>query len=54
MKYTRDEINHKAVEILQIQNLLKDGDLVLLTKGDSMGVGGGSNAMKIIVVGKVM
>ena len=54
MQYTWDEINLKAVEILQSQNLLKDDDLVILTKGDYMGVGGGSNAMKIIVVGKVM
>ena len=54
MEYAWDEINLKAVEILQSQNLLKNGDLVILTKGDFMGVGGGSNAMKIIIVGKVI
>ncbi|WP_267257151.1 pyruvate kinase [Coxiella endosymbiont of Ornithodoros maritimus] len=53
-QYTRDEINVKAVETLQSQDLLKDGDLVVLTKGNYMGVGGGSNAMKIMVVGKVV
>ena len=53
-QYTRDEINIKAVETLQSQDLLKDGDLVVLTKGDYMGVGGGSNAMKIMMVGKVV
>ncbi|PHH56485.1 pyruvate kinase [Coxiella burnetii] len=53
-QYTRDEINVKAVETLQSQDLLKNGDLVVLTKGDYMGVGGGSNAMKIMVVGKVV
>ncbi|MBW5803030.1 pyruvate kinase [Coxiella endosymbiont of Ornithodoros amblus] len=53
-QYTRDEINVKAVDTLQSQDLLKEGDLVVLTKGDYMGVGGGSNAMKIMVVGKVV
>ena len=31
----------------------KDGDLVIITKGDSMGVLGGTNAMKIVRVGQV-
>ncbi|QTS84183.1 pyruvate kinase [Coxiella endosymbiont of Amblyomma nuttalli] len=53
-QYTREEVNVKAIEIMQKQALLREGDLVILTKGDHMGVGGGSNAMKIIVVGKVM
>ena len=53
-QYTRDEINVEAVNTLQNQDLLKEGDLVILTKGDYMGVGGGSNAMKITMVGKVM
>lgn len=53
-QYTRDEINVEAVKALQNQDLLKEGDLVILTKGDYIGVGGGSNAMKITMVGKVV
>ena len=51
---TRDEVNIKAVEVLTKQQLLKTGDLVVFTKGDHMGVGGGSNALKILVVGEVI
>jgi len=53
-QYTRDEVNRKALEVMAVQGLLKDGDLVILTKGDHMGVGGGSNALKILVVGQVV
>ena len=53
-KYSREEINIKAIEVMEKQGLLKNGDLVILTKGDHMGVGGGSNAMKILIVGKVV
>lgn len=53
-QYTRDEVNRKAVEVLEKQGLLKDGDLVALTKGDHMGIGGGSNALKILVTGQVI
>jgi len=50
----RDEVNRAAIELLVELGLLKDSDLVILTKGDHMGVGGGSNAMKILQVGKVL
>ncbi len=52
-KYTRDEVNEEAVKALEGHHLLSEGDLVILTKGDHMGVGGGSNALKILQVGKV-
>ncbi len=51
---TRDEINPQSVATLQKQNLVKDGDLLILTKGDYMGVHGGTNAMKIVRVGEVV
>jgi pyruvate kinase len=51
--YTRDEVNIKAVDLMVQHGVLNDGDLVILTKGDHMGVGGGSNALKIVEVGKV-
>ena len=32
---------------------IADGDLVIITKGDLMGTGGGTNAMKIVEVGNM-
>ncbi|WP_304985583.1 pyruvate kinase [Coxiella-like endosymbiont] len=56
-QYSQKEVNIvniKAIEVMEKQDLLKKGDLVILTKGDHMGVGGGSNAMKILTVGKIV
>ena len=47
------EVNKKSVDILYKIGVLQDGDRVILTKGDYMGIGGGSNAMKILTVGQV-
>ncbi|EKD77958.1 MAG: hypothetical protein ACD_42C00102G0001 [uncultured bacterium] len=51
---TRDAVNSSAIALMEKQNLLQAGDRVILTKGDHLGRSGGSNAMKIIVVGDVM
>ncbi len=51
---TRDDVNSKAVEATKQFCKLSDDDLVILTKGDHMGIGGGSNAMKILQVGSVI
>jgi pyruvate kinase len=53
-KFTRDEVNPKAIEALEKISALENGDRIILTKGDQMGVGGGSNAMKILIVGQVV
>lgn len=53
-RYTRDEVNPAAVQAILEHALVEAGDLVILTKGDHMGVGGGSNAMKILTVGEVL
>lgn len=53
-KLSRDDVNRKSVEAVQEQSGLAENDKVILTKGDHLGVGGGSNAMKILVVGKVI
>ncbi|QHG92228.1 pyruvate kinase [Coxiella endosymbiont of Amblyomma sculptum] len=53
-QHSREKVNIKAIEIMKAQGLLNHEDLVILTKGDYMGVGGGSNAMKILIVGKVV
>ncbi len=47
----RRVVNQAAVSELQNRDILKEGDLVILTKGDLMGVHGKTNSMKIITVG---
>lgn len=50
----RHDVNRLAVDELKKRAIVKDGDLVLLTKGDHMGILGGTNAMKIVRVGEVL
>ena len=47
------EANQEAVDLMQKRGTIADGDLVIITKGDLMGTGGGTNAMKIVEVGKM-
>lgn len=47
------EANQEAVELLKKRHVLEDGDRVIITKGDLMGTGGGTNAMKIVEVGNM-
>jgi pyruvate kinase len=51
---TRDHalINIEAVDELKRRGVVRDGDLVIITKGDLMGALGGTNAMKIVKVGE--
>ncbi|MCF6235164.1 MAG: pyruvate kinase [Gammaproteobacteria bacterium] len=44
-------VNKQVIAELQERNVVKDGDLVIITKGDLMGVVAGTNAMKIVCVG---
>lgn len=46
-------LNHAAVEELQKRNIIKEGDLVIITKGDAIGVHGRTNSLKIYTVGSV-
>ena len=39
---------------MQKQGAVKKGDLVIITKGDLMGTSGGTNALKIVEVGKLL
>lgn len=48
------EANRMAIELLKAHGAVKDGDLVIITKGDLMGVHGGTNAMKIVRVGYLL
>ncbi len=47
------EANMETVELMKKLNTVDDGDLVIITKGDLMGTGGGTNAMKIVEVGNM-
>jgi pyruvate kinase len=47
------EANQEAVDLMKKQGSIADGDLVIITKGDLMGTGGGTNAMKIVEVGNM-
>jgi pyruvate kinase len=49
----RRVINQSAVDQLQKRGILKDGDLVIITKGDLIGVHGRTNSMKIVTVGSL-
>ena len=46
-------VNFNAVAELEKLSYLSNGDNVILTKGDYMGEDHGSNAIKILEVGKV-
>jgi pyruvate kinase len=45
------QANREAVELLRSRRLVEDGDQVIITTVDLMGVDGGTNAMKIVRVG---
>jgi pyruvate kinase len=45
-------VNREAIDELMRRGAVRDGDMVIITKGDLMGVHGGTNAMKIIKVGE--
>ena len=45
--------NRIVIDVLLSEGVVRDGDLVIITKGDLMGAGGGTNAMKIVKVGSM-
>ncbi len=47
------EVNRDAVDELLRRGAVREGDLVIITKGDLMGVLGGTNGMKIVRVGEL-
>jgi pyruvate kinase len=50
-QFEKKDINKEAVATLQRLGLLKEGDRVILTKGDMAGIHGKTNTMKIVEVG---
>jgi pyruvate kinase len=51
---SRDEIKRQAISVLEHSNLLKTGEMAIITKGDHEGFYGVTNAMKIVQVGQVV
>ena len=51
-RHDHAEVNSAVVRELRKWNIAKDGDKFIITKGDLKGVKGGTNALKIIVVGQ--
>jgi len=47
-------VNRAAVEELRNREIVKDGDLVILAKGDHHGVHGGTNSLQILSVGNIL
>lgn len=45
------EVTQEAIDELKRRGAVRDGDLVIVTRGDLTGVQGGTNAMKILRVG---
>ncbi|MFA5627595.1 MAG: pyruvate kinase [Thiohalomonadaceae bacterium] len=48
------EVNRETIDELLRRGAVRNGDLVIITKGDLMGVHGGTNAMKIVKVGELV
>jgi pyruvate kinase len=51
---THAETNREAIRLLLKEGVVKDGELVIITKGDLDGVPGGTNALKILRVGETV
>ena len=47
-------VNKEAVDELVRRGAVRDDDLIIITKGDLMGVHGGTNAMKVVRVGDIV
>lgn len=47
-------LNIEVIDELKRRGAVRDGDKIILTKGDLAGVMGGTNAMKILTVGQLM
>ncbi|HXM81442.1 MAG TPA: pyruvate kinase [Burkholderiales bacterium] len=50
--HDREELLHEAEKVLVENNVVKEGDLIVLTIGEPIGKAGGTNTMKIVRVGQ--
>lgn len=51
---THAEVNKEAIDVLLDCKVVQENDLVIITKGDLMGVDGGTSALKILRVGHLI
>ena len=54
MGRTHAEVNIEAIDVLLKCAVVQEDDLVIITKGDLVGVDGGTNALKIVRVGHLI
>ncbi|MEC9206254.1 MAG: pyruvate kinase [Pseudomonadota bacterium] len=54
IEYDHARANKQVIQLMEKQGAVKKGDLVIITKGDLMGTSGGTNALKIVEVGKLL
>lgn len=54
MPDTHEVTNREAIRILLHEGVVREGELVIITKGDLNGVQGGTNSMKIVRVGETI
>lgn len=53
-KYTNNELFDHAVEVAQKNELITNGDLVVITAGVPLGIAGTTNIMKVHIVGDIL
>ena len=51
---THAEVNKESIDVLVACGVVQENDLVIITKGDLMGVDGGTSALKIVRVGHLI
>ncbi len=51
---THPEVNKETIDVLLACSVVQENDLVIITKGDLVGVDGGTNALKIVRVGHLI
>jgi pyruvate kinase len=54
IEYVHAKANQQIIDLMLEKGAVKKGDLVMITKGDLMGTSGGTNALKIVEVGKLI
>jgi len=50
-EYDNAEVNHRAVDELVSRGVVKEGELVIITKGDYVNAQGGTNTLKVVRAG---
>ena len=51
---SHEEVDKDAIDVLLRCGVVRENDLIIITKGDLMGVDGGTNALKIVCVGHLV